>query len=376
MISQDSNDLEQRPLLYIDGELNILKEVFDEAVMRTIQDANLDMMKGPPSATHIHQAWDCGCLFRNLKKGVQQVSSSETVFLNATLDRNIRTFMNEFKAEFKGVPMTAAHVDKISHCLQVISYSAKSNWTANKMTNSFVGIGQHTLGAKAAGETTVDYDLIMARSYCNHVTEDELNHMREQLPVAVQYFQENGECFCYLCVSVAHSGHPNLVLHAGRLTNEFLDSIEVMRLPEAKDRDQLVLSQRDVEVLTHASTIASMREYLEQLHQRNDPAAREEQKQITAAQRLVKAAEKKAAQDQKRAEELAAKKKAEADEAARVLTLTPQQQQLEKKRKTDEVAANREAKKAKKQERDDAKAAKVQSAKAVLAAKGMTAPQG
>lgn len=75
---------------------------------------------------------------------------------------------------------------------------------------------------------------------------------------------------------------------SGRLTNEYLDTINIARTPDAKDRDQLVLSQRDVELLTHPHSVAYMRDYLDRLASGQDP----EREQIEAAKKAIEAQKK------------------------------------------------------------------------------------
>lgn len=260
--------------MYIDGEWSILKEIFNETVMAALQRANIDLMKGPPSATHRHQAWDCGPLFRGIKFGVYKVSRADTPFENATLENNLKKYILHFEEAFSSVSLTAAYKSKLRDCLQIVVYSAKCAWTADKMTASFVEVGQHKLGVSDAHMETVDYECIMSRSYSREVTAQEVDRMRDLRYTVAEEFRQNG-----------------------RITNAYLDTLDIARTDDAKDRDHLALSNRDVELLTHADTIAAMRTYLDQRAMAVDPLVIAEQKQIATAQKLVDAAAKKNAKD-------------------------------------------------------------------------------
>jgi hypothetical protein len=179
-------------LLYIDGELNILKEVLGETVMAAFQKAGINLAKGPPSATHCHQAWDCGPLFRGIKMGVERIINAHTPFENQTLQRNLEEYLVDFDTAFPSVKLASAFREKIMDCLQTICWSAKANWTSPKMTDSFVCVGQHVLGITAAGAPTVNYSKIMSRSYSVNVTQEELDYMYNMLETVAQKYRLEG----------------------------------------------------------------------------------------------------------------------------------------------------------------------------------------
>lgn len=172
--------------------------------MALFHSANIDAIKGPPSSTHRHQAWDCGCLFRGIKQGVERLMRADMPFEDDTLHENLVKFMREFQENSPSIKLTAAFREKITQSLQTICWSAKSSWTAPKMVESFVTIGQHVLGAKKKGESTVDYDSIMSRSYCKHLTAEDVQVMSDQLPAAMATFRQEGRLrivpiYCYFC---------------------------------------------------------------------------------------------------------------------------------------------------------------------------------
>jgi hypothetical protein len=58
-----------RFMFYIDGEAIILKQALDPEVLAEFSNGLIDVLKGPPSASAIHQAADRSNTFRDLKKG-------------------------------------------------------------------------------------------------------------------------------------------------------------------------------------------------------------------------------------------------------------------------------------------------------------------
>lgn len=166
--------------------------MFDDSVMSKFQAAGVDAMKGPPSATHRHQAWDCGPLFRGIKQGVDRIISASMPFENDTLQLNLENYMKHFDEAFSSIQLTSTFKNKIIDCLQTICWSAKTHWTAPKMTDSFVVVGQHVLGALKTGTPTVDYTKIMQRSYCEDITDKDLDHMANMMPQVVEKYQQEG----------------------------------------------------------------------------------------------------------------------------------------------------------------------------------------
>ena len=78
-----------------DGEAEISIPAMTEVVQDTFQQANINFVKGPPSATGIHQGNDRNSAFRDTKAGMAKVTRCGTDCTNPSLDANGRKVIYE-----------------------------------------------------------------------------------------------------------------------------------------------------------------------------------------------------------------------------------------------------------------------------------------
>ncbi len=185
----------------------------------------------------------------------------------------------------------------------------KSNYvTAEKMIRGFTDCGQHVEDAEHGKSPTVDYDKVMKRCY-QEVTEDQKQCMKDNREIFGREFAETG-----------------------RVTNEFLDHLGIVKDPEdAPNRDVLnALARQDCQIITNDDTVRRFREYQQQKADSLDPVLVEEKKIMSKSERLVYSAEKKQATKEKKALE----RKQEQERRSKLTKAERDQEDAEKKKKT------------------------------------------
>ena len=110
-----------------DGEAEILIPAMDEEVQAAFEGANTDFIKGPPSATGIHQAWDRSTNFRDTKTGMETVTKNGTDTSNPTLARNIRRAITQLRVEFP-----VANEAKIIAAIETLCYVQKNGYVTSR----------------------------------------------------------------------------------------------------------------------------------------------------------------------------------------------------------------------------------------------------
>lgn len=78
-----------------DGEARIFTPAMDAVVQPAFEGANIDLIKGPPSATGIHQSWDRSTNFRNTKKIMETVKKNGINTINSTLAKNVKAAITQ-----------------------------------------------------------------------------------------------------------------------------------------------------------------------------------------------------------------------------------------------------------------------------------------
>ena len=112
-----------------DGEAEILIPAMTEVVQDAFQQANIDFVKGPPSATGIHQANDRNIAFRDTKAGMAKVTRCGTDCTNPTLDANVRKAIYELKQQYPLTVISSANVSKIVAAIETLTYVQKNGYT-------------------------------------------------------------------------------------------------------------------------------------------------------------------------------------------------------------------------------------------------------
>lgn len=97
-----------------------------EVVQGAFQQANIDFVKGPPSATGIHQANDRNSAFRDTKAGMAKVTRCGTDCTNPTLDANVRKAIYERKQQFPLTVILSANVSKTVAAIETPTYVQKN----------------------------------------------------------------------------------------------------------------------------------------------------------------------------------------------------------------------------------------------------------
>ena len=115
-----------------DGEAEILTPAMDAAVQAAFEGANTDFIKGPPSATGIHQSWDRSTNFRDTKKGIETVTKNGINTSNPTLARNVKAAITQLRAEFPVVTLSSANETKIIAAVETLCYVQKNGYVTSR----------------------------------------------------------------------------------------------------------------------------------------------------------------------------------------------------------------------------------------------------
>lgn len=120
-----------------DGEAEILLPAMDDIVQTAFAGCRTDFVKGPPSATGIHQSWDRNTSFRDTKKGMETVTKNGTDTSNQTLEKHIKDALMLFKSQCPEVILSSATESKIIKAIETLTYVQK---------NGYVQPRKHILG--------------------------------------------------------------------------------------------------------------------------------------------------------------------------------------------------------------------------------------
>jgi hypothetical protein len=309
-----------RVVFSTDGELVILQEAFNEKVLAAFKEASIDYIKNGPSITSKHQPADVSDNFRDLKAGLRTITKKRVDVHNATLRRNLGHYFDGFKQKHPTAALTAAHQQKIVFGIEKIVHVLRSkSVTVEKMVEGFIRCGQHVRNA-APGQSTIDYDRMMARNLAPEITDEERNTMRAARPQVDAKFRAEG-----------------------RVTDAFLDELGIVRSPGAVERDELnSVSRQHCMLVTHDDTVARYRTYVEK---RDAPPTAAPDTALKKAQKLVqqdakkkaKDLEKRIAADAEKVRRAGLTKEARAAEDAQAAVLKREKAD-EKKRKAQEKA--------------------------------------
>jgi hypothetical protein len=303
-----------------DGEAIILNEAFDSHVLNLFDRNNVTYGKNGPSATSKTQAADVADTFRDWKTGLRYHTAQGTDTHNSLLQNHLDGAFSEFRSEFPDVEISAPQKTKIKHAVEKIVFVLRSKYvTPEKIVEGFIRTGQH-VRRSVSGKSTVNYDLMMGLTLAKGITKEEMEHMRDKRPDVIEEFRKNG-----------------------RVETPFLDKLEIVASPDAKNRDDLTLCQQDCQIITHEATVARVKAsklsapavYSSPPPTINTVGTETSVADVKKADKFFRAEEKK--------EATAAKKKAEKE---RVASLTPQQRAEEVREKKAEQAAKKAAKEA------------------------------
>ena len=121
-----------------DGEAEILIPAMTEVVQAAFKEANTDFVKGPPSATGIHQANDRNSAFRDTKAGMVTVTKAGIDCSNPTLAANVRNAICALKQQFPQAVISSANTSKIVAAIETLTYVQKNGYVqARKHVESY-----------------------------------------------------------------------------------------------------------------------------------------------------------------------------------------------------------------------------------------------
>jgi hypothetical protein len=121
-----------------DGEAEILIPAMTEVVQAAFMEANTDFVKGPPSATGIHQANDRNTCFRDTKAGMASMIRNQKDCSNPTLATNVKRAILDLREMFPVAMLTAANIAKIVHAVETLTYVQKNGFVrSNKHVESY-----------------------------------------------------------------------------------------------------------------------------------------------------------------------------------------------------------------------------------------------
>lgn len=235
--------------------------------MDMIRASNIDYLKLPPSSTGKHQANDRVSTFRDIKKNMKATSTSsyERKIFNTKLRENLRVVHNEIKLEHPDA-MTAAYFEKVVNACEKFSFIMKNGiLTPQKIIEGFVLCGQHVLGSNhLTGETTIDFQKIMSQTLAEDVT------------IAEEY-----RMYAMKDIVVAEA------LREGFVSNEFLDTLDIVKTTEL-DRDQLTaLCRQDAQLLSHELNYDKLRANIARRNQLKDPIYIDLMRKLEAAKAIL-----------------------------------------------------------------------------------------
>lgn len=318
-------------------------------VLQELADIGVDYMKGGPSTTSQHQPLDVCTIFRDTKAYVRKDIDRRPKIKNNTLEANLRAFFNNLRDHFAArvsrlstssssnttdatFEITASYKDLlIFGVIRLCDVLRNQAVTADKMRQGFSICGQHVESESNDEQqlNTVSYERIMRQinKDCENDAERQiiLADLRDKFGQVVEYAQQHGH-----------------------VSNAFLDEIDVARTPDFVDRDDLVLHRQDAQIITHADSIARIREY----KLKRSPEHIAEQAAIKNASKLIF----RMGKEKARKEEIEAKKIAELE----------RKRALSKRERDDEAVAKRAENSLKKQRIQAEKSRKEQEAMQLL----------
>ena len=115
-----------------DGEAEILVPAMDEAVQSVFQAISTDFVKGPPSATQIHQSWDRNTSFRDVKKGMETITKNGINTSNGTLARHVREAIGEMKSKHPTVILSSVNESKIAKAIETLTYVQRNAYVTSQ----------------------------------------------------------------------------------------------------------------------------------------------------------------------------------------------------------------------------------------------------
>lgn len=237
---QDDEGNELKMFFSTDGEAIILREVFDEAVLKGFDDALVDYMKNGASLTSHQQPLDVSSVFKSVKTGVKKATQDQSVSPSVCLRQGMETVFRKLAAQFPSATMTSDRQLQLVEALEALtSVLQDKHLDSRKMQDGFVKCGHHVLDPERNGGCTVSLDTVLRSvSQFKDISEED-----------IALFLSKADLVC------------NEFLTKGRVSSAFLDEIGIPSDGDTIIRDEFVIWRDDAQLITHPHVVGRFRNY-------------------------------------------------------------------------------------------------------------------
>ena len=272
--NRNERNANMRPFLNIDGELCILKQMFDDSVIEEIDKANLTCSKLPPGTTTDTQAWDVGTTFKDAKRALRGAfteTSTENAH-NQALEQNLNDYLEAFKTEYKDKirnPITTEFKTKFVYSIKQIVHAIMKQWNRDKVAKGFLLTGQYCPPNEKNGYVTADFDKMMDACTNKNISDPEYSNM---------------------CANIDNVGLQ--ALNEGFVSDEYLDSLKITREGH-QDRDEASFDKMPSFIISHRAARERFFKMEEERQKREAEAAYRKTQEYLDAKEREKEEEKK-----------------------------------------------------------------------------------
>ena len=245
---ETSDDFPKRNFFSTDGEDIVISNAYDESLADEFEAAGIDYGRVGASTTAIHNACDRQVLYREAKKKVRKVLSSQVDFSNISLEACLKRSFNSMLTLFPSVSITAEARATLIEGLCCLSHVFGVVMNSTMVRRGFTCCGQDC--PKDENGSTVDFHKMMHQCYSD-ISEDQLKLMQEQAPMLV-----------------------DIIKREGRITYDELVDAGIKPGTTTINRDELTHVRHWSEIITHKKT----RQRFRQEKAAKDPAVIERKK--------------------------------------------------------------------------------------------------
>ena len=333
-------------VLSSDGENVALEAGMDGEIRDQMNKSYIDFIKLSPSTSGIHQANDRAPTFRSVKDGMDNLArNGVNLSENTVLEDSIKEAYQSLSVKYPHAKETAEFIRKIYRgCLKLVYVFKGKYLKEDHIKQGFTVTGPHRETPspvpsdpllRGLDQSSVDYDRILDQAYCEFPTE-ERQRMKEAMPSMITELLANG-----------------------KISNQFMDSLNIMQALNHYDRDELVLNRQYARILTHDNVAGQFDNYLMERFIRTDPVEIAKRKERGAAQKLLD-------QWNKKQDKIRRDQEAKVTEAERVAGLTPAEKKRDQEGKKRVAAEKKRLNAEKKAKKEQDEIARVEQAKDIL----------
>ena len=225
---ETSDDFPKRNFFSTDGEDIVISNAYDESLADEFEAAGIDYGRVGASTTAIHNACDRQVLYREAKKKVRKVLSSQVDFSNISLEACLKRSFNSMLTLFPSVSITAEARATLIEGLCCLSHVFGVVMNSTMVRRGFTCCGQDC--PKDENGSTVDFHKMMHQCYSD-ISEDQLKLMQEQAPMLV-----------------------DIIKREGRITYDELVDAGIKPGTTTINRDELTHVRHWSEIITHKKT--------------------------------------------------------------------------------------------------------------------------